>query len=113
MTALHGLTHGATLTIVMPGLLRTLKQKKRAKLLQYGERIWGIKEGTEQEKVELAIQKTEVFFKDLGLPTRLGDVQIGEETIREIEKRFNDWQVGLEKIRTLPELLPWENIGKL
>ena len=94
LTALHGLTHGATLTIVMPGLLRTLKQKKRAKLLQYGERIWGIKEGTEQEKVELAIQKTEVFFKDLGLPTRLGDVQIGEETIREIEKRFNERQVG-------------------
>ena len=31
LTALHGLTHGATLTIVMPGLLRTLKQKKRAK----------------------------------------------------------------------------------
>ena len=94
LTALHGLTHGATLTSVMPGLLRTLKQKKRAKLLQYGDRIWGIKEGTEQEKVELAIQKTEVFFKDLGLPTRLGDVQIGEETIREIEKRFNERQVG-------------------
>ena len=94
LTALHGLTHGATLTIVMPGLLRTLKQKKLAKLLQYGERIWEIKEGTEQEKVELAIQKTEVFFKSLGLPTRLGDVQIGEETIREIEKRFNERQVG-------------------
>ena len=94
LTALHGLTHGATLTIVMPGLLRTLKQKKLAKLLQYGERIWEIKEGTEQEQVELAIQKTEVFFKSLGLPTRLGDVQIGEETIREIEKRFNERQVG-------------------
>ena len=92
LTALHGLTHGATLAIVMPGLLRTLKQKKSDKLLQYGERIWGITEGTEQEKAEAAIRKTETFFQELGLPTRLGDAQIGEETILEIEKRFNERQ---------------------
>lgn len=94
LTALHGLTHGATLAIVMPGLLRTLRQKKSAKLLQYGERIWGITQGTEQERVEMAIRKTEAFFKELGLPTRLGDAGIGEETISEIEKRFNERKAG-------------------
>ena len=56
LTALHGLTHGATLTIVLPGLWRTLKSKKQAKLLQYGERIWGITEGSEEERVNSAIE---------------------------------------------------------
>lgn len=94
LTALHGLTHGATLAIVLPGLLRTLKQKKLAKLLQYGERIWGITAGNEEERAEQAIAKTEAFFRSLGLPTRLGDERIGEDTVREIEKRFNDRQAA-------------------
>ena len=99
LTALHGLTHGATLAIVLPGLLRTLKEKKRAKLLQYGERVWGIVAGGEEERAEEAIARTEAFFKTLGLPTRLGDAQIGEETIREIERRFTERKVGFGEDR--------------
>lgn len=90
LTALHGLTHGATLAIVLPGLLRVLMQKKLAKLVQYGERIWNITTGTDEEKAAEAIAQTEAFFRNLGLPTRLGDEKIGEDTIREIERRFNE-----------------------
>lgn len=90
LTALHGLTHGATLAIVLPGLLRVLMQKKLAKLVQYGERIWNITTGTDEEKAAEAIAQTEAFFRSLGLPTRLEDEKIGEDTIREIERRFNE-----------------------
>lgn len=90
LTALHGLTHGATLAIVLPGLLRVLMQKKLAKLVQYGERVWNITTGTDEEKAAEAIARTEAFFRSLGLPTRLGDEKIGEDTIREIERRFNE-----------------------
>ena len=45
LTALHGLTHGATLAIVLPGTLRVLSAQKGDKLLQYGERVWGITTG--------------------------------------------------------------------
>ena len=99
LTALHGLTHGATLAIVLPGLWRTLKQKKMAKLVQYGERIWHIDQGTDEERADKAIQKTEEFFKSLGLPTRLGDAGIGEKTILEIQKRFTQRQVAFGEDR--------------
>lgn len=89
LTALHGLTHGATLVIVFPGTLRTLRQQKQDKILQYGERVWGITEGSIDERVDQAIQKTEEFFRSLGLSTRLGEENIGDETITEIERRFN------------------------
>ena len=89
LTALHGLTHGATLAIVFPGTLRTLRQQKQDKILQYGERVWGITEGSVDERVDQAIQKTEEFFRSLGLSTRLGEENIGDETIKEIERRFN------------------------
>lgn len=94
LTALHGLTHGSTLAIVLPGLWRTLKQKKMAKLVQLGERVWGIQDGSDEERADRTIEKTEAFFRSLGLPTRLGDAQIGDDTIIEIERRFIERKVG-------------------
>lgn len=89
LTALHGLTHGATLAIVINGTLRVLRGQKRAKLLQYGQRIWGIDNGTEEERLDRTLAATEDFFRSLGLSTRLSEEGIGSETIAEIERRFN------------------------
>ena len=89
LTALKGLTHGATLAIVYPPVLRTLIDKKLDKLLQYGERIWGITTGLPVTRATIAIDKTEEFFRNLGLATRLSEVNIGDDTIDEIERRFN------------------------
>jgi Uncharacterized oxidoreductases, Fe-dependent alcohol dehydrogenase family len=89
LTALHGLTHGASLAIVYPGTLRVLKEKKGDKILQFGERVWGITEGTREQRIDSAIEKTENFFRSIGLSTRLHEENIGNETIDEIESRFN------------------------
>ena len=89
LTALHGLTHGATLAIVINGTLRVLREQKRGKLLQYGERIWGIADGSEEERIDRTLEATEKFFRSLGLSTRLSEEGIGETTIAEIERRFN------------------------
>lgn len=91
LTALHGLTHGATLVIVYPGVLRTLRDKKADKLLQYGERVWGVTSGSRDERIDKTIEKTENFFRSLGLSTRLGEEKVGDETIAEIERRFNSY----------------------
>lgn len=63
LTALHGLTHGATLAIVINGTLRVLRGQKRGKLLQYGERIWGITDGSDEERIERTIAANEEFFR--------------------------------------------------
>ncbi len=90
LTALHGLTHGHTLAIVLPATLRVLRGSKGDKLLQYGERVWNITSGTRDERVDEAIRRTEEFFRSLGLTTRLSEENIGMETISEIERRFNE-----------------------
>ena len=94
LTAMHGVTHGETLAIVLPGTLRALKEQKKAKLAQYGERVWGIAEGTDDKRDERAIEKTEEFFRSLGLATRLSEKNIGEETILEVQRRFNERKVA-------------------
>lgn len=88
LTALHDLTHGATLAIVINGTMRVLRDQKREKILQYGERIFDITDGSDEERIECTIAANEAFFRSLGLSTRLSEEGIGEETIAEIERRF-------------------------
>lgn len=88
LTALHELTHGATLAIVINGTMRVLRDQKRGKILQYGERIFGITDGSDDERIDRTIAANEAFFRSLGLSTRLSEEGIGADTIAEIERRF-------------------------
>lgn len=81
LTALHGIDHGRTLAIVLPALLHERRTAKRAKLLQYAERIWGLREGDEDARIDAAIERTRTFFEGLGVPTRLGAYGVGVEAI--------------------------------
>lgn len=55
---------------VVDAFVHTVEQK-RAKLLQYADRVWNITSGSENEKIEQAIVKTEAFFQSLGVKTKL------------------------------------------
>jgi len=90
LTALHGLSHGHTLAIVLPGMMNILREQKGDKILQYGQRVWGIHEGSREERIDAAIAKTEEFFRSIGLTIRLSENGIGNDTIEEIECRFNE-----------------------
>lgn len=84
ITALFGVDHGKTLAVVQPAIWKVRKEQKRDKLLQYAERVWGIREGSDDERIDLAIAKTEDFFHSLGIPTRLSDYDIDESGIERI-----------------------------
>ncbi len=101
LTALHGVAHGHSLAIVMPGTMRILKQQKRDKIAQLGERVFDIVLGNEEERVDKTIQAVENFYRSLGLTTRLSEEGIGEETIETIRKRFNDRGVALGENRNI------------
>jgi NADP-dependent alcohol dehydrogenase len=89
LTALYGIDHARTLAVVAPHLYRVLRRDKAAKLLQYGERVWGIREGAEEERIEAAIRRTEEFFESLGVPTLLARYEgVRPETPKEVASRL-------------------------
>jgi NADP-dependent alcohol dehydrogenase len=88
LTAFHGIDHAVTLAIVLPGVMRLMKEKRREKLLQYASRVWNINEGSEEQRIESAIQQTEAFFRQVGMATRLGEHQVTQDTIDRITERF-------------------------
>ena len=54
---------------------------KRAKLLQYAERIWNITEGSDDQRIDAAIAATRAFFEQMGVPTRLSDYGLDGSSI--------------------------------
>ena len=101
LTALHGLTHGHTLTILLPGTMWVLRGEKGDKILQYGQRVWGISGTDREETIGKIIDKTEEFFRSLGLKTKLSENGIGKETITEIEHRFEQRQAKYGENRSV------------
>jgi NADP-dependent alcohol dehydrogenase len=86
LTALYNLDHAQTLAVVLPAMLRVRRDAKRAKLLQYAERVWNIRDGSEDERIDAAIARTEAFFRSVGVGTRLPDYQLGAEAIDPVLK---------------------------
>lgn len=84
LTALFHIDHAQTLAALLPSVWRVRKTQKHAKLLQYAERVWDITDGDEESRVEQAIAKTEAFFQQVGLKTRLRDYDIAKEQIDDI-----------------------------
>jgi NADP-dependent alcohol dehydrogenase len=81
LTALYGLDHAQTLAIVLPAMLRERRDAKRAKLLQYAARVWDLRDGDEDERIEAAISRTEAFFRAVGVPTKLSDYGLGQDVV--------------------------------
>jgi NADP-dependent alcohol dehydrogenase len=90
LTALFGIDHGQTLAILTPSMLDVRREKKRAKLLQYAERVWHLENGSEDEKIDLAIQKTRAFFESLGIKTRLSEYGVGADKIPAIVEQLKN-----------------------
>ncbi len=95
LTAIYGIDHAASIAIVLPGVWQYKRKQKAEKLIQYAERVFGISTGTEDERIDAAINKTEEFFQSLGLKTTLKDYGIPAEDCNEIGERLWSW---LEKV---------------
>jgi NADP-dependent alcohol dehydrogenase len=88
LTALFGIDHGQTLAIIYPAVLEVRRTQKHAKILQYAERVWNIKNGSEDEKIDLAIKKTREFFESLGIKTHLSEYGVSADKIAVIVEQL-------------------------
>ena len=90
VTALYRLDHGETLTVIFPAGLNARREGKREKLLQYAARVWDIREGDPEQRIDRAIGRTRQFFESLGERTRLADYHVGPEAADAVAARFEE-----------------------
>lgn len=84
LTALYGIDHARTLALVLPSLLRELKEQKEEKLLQFASRVWKLDTTNKDQAIEQAINLTEDFFNKVGVPTKLKVYNISAEELPKI-----------------------------
>lgn len=89
LTAFHNIDHARTLAIVLPGIMQVKRKSKCEKILQYGERVWNITTGSEDERMDAAISKTVEFFESVGIPTKLSAYGVGADFIPVVCNRFS------------------------
>ena len=92
LTALYGIDHGRTLAVIMPAVHRHEITRKQKRLAQYAARVWHLTQGDEAARAAQAIEKTEAFFKSVGVPTRLSEYGIdaaeaGQKVAERLAKR--------------------------
>lgn len=102
LTALAGVTHGASLMMVLPSLLTILKEPKRSKLIQMGKRVFHLPTEDPDRLVEETIREVVRFIHQLGLDASLKEAGIEPSIAEEIARRFEErgHSFGEQKIGT-------------
>lgn len=78
LSAHHGIAHGAGLAIVNPAWMRLAAAHRPARFAQFAQRVFGIAAtGSEHEQALAGIGAFTSFLREIGCPTRLGEVGIG------------------------------------
>ncbi len=81
ITVLNNTDHARSLTAVLPATMHVRRKEKQEKLVQYAENVFGVTEGTNEEKIDAAIQKTVDFFKSIDMPTTITEAGVKESEI--------------------------------
>lgn len=82
LSAYYDITHGVGLAIVTPRWMRyILSEDTVDKFCEYGRNVWNITEEDKYCCANAAIDATEQFFKDCGIPMTLTEIGIDDSKI--------------------------------
>ena len=85
LSALYDSTHGATLTAVWAAWSRYVMGENIARFAQFARKVYGITETDDTKAAEEGIERTNAFFKSLGMPLTLTELLGRTLTDEEIE----------------------------
>lgn len=84
LTALLGLDHPETLSLILPIVYRARFEKKKERLAQIGARVFGLEGASIEAIANETIDRITRFFDSLGLRTNLRALELTEEQIQRI-----------------------------
>lgn len=83
VSAIYDIAHGAGLAIITPNWMRYVLSEGTEIFKQYAQRVWDVDTtGMSDEQAALeGINRTQAFFQEIGAPTTLAQVGIGDQDI--------------------------------
>ncbi|HBM76126.1 MAG TPA: NADH-dependent alcohol dehydrogenase [Clostridiaceae bacterium] len=89
ISAIYDITHGAGLAVVFPAWMKYVYNINLKKFIQFSYRVWDVEvdlDNPESTALE-GIKRLENFFREIGLPTRLKDMNISDERFEEMAQK--------------------------
>lgn len=100
LSAQYDIAHGAGLSIIFPAWMKYVYDTDIDKFVQFAVRVFDVELAfDDKEKIVFEmIRRLEAWYEKMGLPTRLRDVGIGEEHLREMAERCLEERDGRDGI---------------
>ncbi len=92
MSLLYDIPHGASLSVAMPAWARYLYEANPVPFARLGENVFDIFDGSDEEKAIDAIEALEDFFRDIGAPVTMRELNLSEDSIEKLTE--NVAQIG-------------------
>lgn len=85
--------HGAGLAVIFPAWMRYTYKHYLSRFTQYAVRVWNCEMNFDHpERTALeGIEKTEEYFRSIGMPLRLSELGIGEDSIHEMAVKCTNY----------------------
>lgn len=89
LSGIYDIAHGAGLAIIFPAWMKYVYTHDINRFAQFANRVWDVEmDLNDLEKTALAgIRKTEEFFRSIGMPVTLKEVNIDEKHFEEMAKK--------------------------
>jgi alcohol dehydrogenase YqhD (iron-dependent ADH family) len=103
MSALFNVAHGAGLAVVLPAWMKWHNRKDPARYERFAQEVFGV------ESILEGIHQLEAWFKKIGAPVTLAEINIPREAISNIA----DNAYGFATLLSINELYPKETIVEI
>ena len=93
--------HGAGLAALWPSWARYVYKSNIERWKQYAREVWKIDTGKPEEDINKAMDMQEQYYKDIGMPTRLRELDVKESDLE-----YLAFKTSREKTRIIPGYKP-------
>lgn len=85
ISSLYDSTHGATLSALWSAWAKYVKNENISRFANFARKVYGINETDDEKAADIGIEKTDAFFKSIGMPINLHDLLGREVSDKDIE----------------------------
>ena len=92
LSAIYNTTHGATLSVLTPAWMKYVYKNNLNRFAQFAVRVWNVDaDFNNPEKTALeGIKRLSEFFKELGLPLTLKELNIPDDRFEEMAAKYEE-----------------------
>ena len=85
LSAKYDVAHGASLSAVWESWAKYVCPEEPERFAKYARDVWGVEETDTEEAARLGIEKTADYFRSIGMPVSIGELETGVRTDEEIQ----------------------------